>query len=347
VLPYPTLSATLALLLSGDIADDPEVVALSASVADFFCGGLQPDGNYCDVFDPGSRKWGTVKPETADFHRGGHETVRALHAGTGLARLYQELRQRGREDPRIIRVAAEIAHRILRNQRPDGSFGSVHATASAVVLLSLIQRVRGRNSARIAALKRCAAYLSGSVGQADWFQSMAGTRVVARFVLQAGLDLVEQGISAASDNVLAASGAGLLTWIMTRSVGFPRRSPAARAGLDTKGLAVVSVERHHLDLEMLPVVRELLRWESVVPNAHVRDVAYSALAASAQLVAGLSSDGGPDGHQPAEIDYTRWSADGGTRDPRGRLAGARVSQASEAIVAVCDMAREFPHIVAI
>jgi hypothetical protein len=318
-------------------------------IAMFFTGGLQPDGTFRDVFDPVSRKWGSVTSGTTEFHPGPGSETRALESAILFARVYESLRTRGVEQQRLIRVAAEIAHRAMRAQDSDGSYladGSGGAgspedtllTCLAVSLLVVLERVRGRHSTRVSSLKRAAGHLAEVVTRRDWMLHYGSSRSNSLAVFRAALDLVDSQLMSVDHPFVEGSGATLLSWIMARDIDFPRRSPASRRGVSARGMGVVSVDRPHLEFDVLPVALELFRWFVDTGNNTVGDVARQVCSAATQLLAPPGKPG-VSGGQPAEVDFVNWSSHGGPRSAPGKISGARTIQAATAAVAAMDIGR--------
>lgn len=347
--PYGGLASALALLLHPAIRTQTHLMSLASETALFFSEGLENNGRLRDAFDPTSRRWGTVEEGVRFLFSPGPDT-RAVRAAILFARIYETLRDAGEEQLRLIRVAAEISHRAMQQHDPDGSFGDgtilprqrIRHTSLVVSLLSTLERVRGRHSSRVGTLKRATAYLSRIAETGDWMVTLGASALASADVLRACLDLSERGYLPKDHPLLFDAGAMLLNWLMTRDVRFPRRSRAAQLEVRTRGLAVVSTDRPHLDLDVLPIALELLRWSVVTGDAYARGVAKTAARAAIQLVG--EGKRTLTGEQPAEIDFVEWSSHGADRGAPGRIQGARTIQASSAAITAMDICRLFPSI---
>lgn len=343
VSPYRSLDAAETLLLSADQFQEPDRLETAAAIAEFFCAGLQPDGSFCDAFDPQTRRWGTLRSGRAEVKPGAGRLSSAAQAGTRLVRLYDELRRSGRDMPRVSRTAAEIAEYCIRHQSEDGGYEEPMGTATTVSLLCALQRIRGRNSTRSVSLKRAVVNLLAIAADPDRFLTIAGSRTLSLETLRAALDLLDLKMDRPLKSVVETAGGALLSWVVTRDLWFPPRSVAGRLRVRTAGMTVASIDRQHLDFDGLPIALELFRWSQALADPAPAEVARVMVRASMQLVSGLTGGIGAAGEQPAEVDFVEWSSQRRLGTERGRILGSRIGQASASITAAYDIAHLFPQ----
>ncbi|MEE8440754.1 MAG: hypothetical protein V3S41_03465 [Spirochaetia bacterium] len=343
VAPYGGLDAAETQFLSAGQFHEPDRLVVAAAISEFFCAGLQPDGSFCDAFDPQTRRWGTLRPGTAGVQIGACRLSQAAEAGTRLVRLYDQLRRSGHDIPRIVRTTGEIAEYCIRHQTGDGEYGEPLGTVVSISLLCALQEIRGTNSTRSASLRRAAAYLVRMAEDPERFLTIAGSRAVSVKTLRATLDLLDLRANRSLPPVVEAAGAAVLGWVVTRDLRFPRNSAASRLRVRTAGMTVTSTDRRHLDFDGLPIALELFRWSRALADPAPAEVARVIVRASMQLVSGLTGGPGSVGDQPAEVDFVDWSSQRRFGPERGRVLGSRVGQASASIIAAYDIARLFPQ----
>jgi hypothetical protein len=343
--PYWSLEAARVLVYSGLRTGHTDYLIQAADIADFFCGGRQPDGSFCDAFEPERGFWGSIPPGEEVLVRGSSRLPHAGEAGLRLIWLYERLRAQGMEMPRLARVATDIAHYHIHHQQDDGGYAAAPCPpgsgAAVVSLICALQRVRGRNSVRAASLRRAASWLNDTMTTPDRAIAVVGSRGAAFRVLRAALDLLDAGY-AECERATRIAGDALLSWVYSRDLVFPQRSAAGRHGVRTTGLPVVGASRAHLDFEGFPIARELLRLSRAAGADLPLRVARTMLSAGAQLVGGLDLRSSARGYQPAELDFVSWSAIRRFGSAAGRVGGSRIGQAGLSLAALYEIAELFP-----
>lgn len=337
----------------------------AVEIGRFFLGGRRSDGAFCDAFSF-TDGWYSLQPASVSALPGAVNLQNSARAMTQMVALYDCLRRAREDHPELIRVAADVGEFAVRNQirtGPEGAYPGVVPVArsgpgseidparyamgglSCVSLLCALERSRGRNSLRAASLKRAAVFyrnrtydpvLVGAHGDAD--------RDMAVNLLRALLDLYELREDPADLAAARAAAGHLLGWIWAYDI--PGLRGRLGEGVRTQGLAAPSVERKHLDFEGWSIARELFRLHIATGDPHYGDVARAALAANAQLIAGIDLRGRhPRGWQPAELDHSDWSGIRRFGRRKGDYGGERVGAGARELVALLDIAALLPDAV--
>ncbi len=326
--PYCGAAVAHALALGGDL----EAARESAI---FFLGGKRPDGALCDIYDVERRVWGSHAPH---FVSGAVSVLSMCDAGTHLNGVDRLLRLGRVQEPRIGRLVSDLLSFLVEEQKkrtgePVEDPDLLVELCSLVSFIASVQRTRGANSLRAAAAKRIGSRIVEACGAVQIVFLLAARRDRLLILLRALLDLCELRVPAPGSLISLVAGL-LATRIYERDLSFPPRSKAAKLGIRTSGMSVVSESRRHLDLEGLPLALELLRAG--------REIGWdgAAILAGVLIAGSLQSTGGIDGprwlelgSQPAEIDHTDWSSQG-RRGGVGFVAGSRIAQSAEAVIAL-------------
>lgn len=351
VAPYWGLEAARAIVFAAERTGHPERLLAASDIAEFYCNGLRPDGSYCDAFDLSAGKWGTVPPGSTSVVPGLTRLPHAAEAGLRLIWLYDQLRKKGVEAPRLARTATEIAHYFVNRQANDGSYAAGWEGTAVVSLLCALERLRGRNSLRVASLKRAAPHLSSLESCPEQALVMAGSLGDSLAVLRAALDLLEVREDRRMALVADRAGASVMSWVYSRDLSFPAHSDADRRRISSAGLPVVSADGVHLGFGGHPAAHQLFRLSRLRSDPFAAEVARRMVRACAQCAGGSDppavgrrSAGPPrPWDHAAALEFVDGPSGGARGRQVGKLSGSRIGQVSLSLAALADIAREFPQ----
>lgn len=364
-----SLEAAVILAKAGRELHAPGLFDLAERMGNFFLGGVLDNGLHQDTFLPRKGSWASHATPGAPAELTGAVNARCNgEVMCAYLRLYELLKEEGRRRPDFLEMAERngvfyFTHQLTGKQ--EGSFGrwwskegkllNTLGTNGAYIisLLCLLEKLTHSSPRRQKALEGAAAYYTSLIDQGAFYGDTLDADCVDKeagsALLKAFLDLYEWQPKPQYLEGARKAACFLLSWLWTYNVPWPKRSPAARLGVKTRGLTSVSVSHHHLDFYGLAVGYDFLRLAEAGAPGPWREYALAMIEACGQLVASPQQPMGRGssfrGWQPEQLNQTVWDYRHHWLGTKGHFHTCAAWTVALTLGALLDIREHFPEVI--
>jgi len=334
----------------------------------FFLAGSLPNGLHRDSYSLKDGQWGGYMgvgtPESlikgANTRCNGEVMVNYL-------RLYESLKESGRQRDEFLYLAKKNAHFYIEHQlkgNDEGSFGrwwnadgsplnTLGTNGTYIIsLLVELEKLTGRRDDIDAALNKAGKYyaslIDGNGFYADTLDADCVDKEAGCALLRAFLDLYERSHDEFYLRYARLAAGFVLSWMFTYNIAFAAKSPLGQRNFKTSGMTAVSVAHHHLDFYGLFIAYDFLRLWEATKDELWKKCALLMIASCSQLISDKKDllGRGEDfiGWQPEQINHTNWDYKLRFLGTKGRFHSCVAWPAVLTLGAMLDIRDRFPDI---